>query len=316
MLAALADHLWQSLLFCALVALLTLTARAELAVARPWLWRACAGKFLVPFALIFAAGEWLGFPVAQAGDPVPVSLARAAVTMTGWFSPLQSGVVSNTATALCLLVLSLPAVLCLRLALRAQRGVWIRAAHASASERETSRRVRVVLLFLGAALLSSCAIAVVSLPLLGGAIADRNRRQGWLLENAHALRDATVVMNIAAPGMGERLRIDARTEGVLIRNISIQELIAVSNGVSRYAVSTNQMYSAKADPNQNAWLLTPRYDLQLRAAIREPGEFDPYALRQRITRLLAERFGLEIEVNGKCQPPCGRWDKSRDNRPL
>ena len=171
-------------------------------------------------------------------------------------------------------------------------------------------------LFLGATLLTSCAIAVVSIPLLGGAISDRNRRQIWLLENVRALRDAPVVMLFAAPGMGDRLRIDARPEGLQIRNINIQELIAVSNGVSRYAVSSNQMYSADADPNRNSWLLTPRYDVWLQAVIREPQEFDPYALRQRITRLLSERFGLEIEVNGKCQPPCGRWDRSRDERPL
>ena len=316
MLAALADHLWQSLLFCGLAALLTLAARAELAVARPWMWHACIAKFLCPFALIFAAGEWLGFPVAQPGESVPVSLTQAAIALTPCLSPVQSGDVSNALAVLCVLVLLLPTALCLRAALQAQRRESAVAATRIAPERDRSRRARLLLLFLGATLLTSCAIAMVSIPLLGGAISDRNRRQGWLLENAHVLRDAPVVMNIAAPGMGERLRIDVSADGVRIRNINIRELIAVSNGVSRFAVSTTQMYSADANPSQGSWLLTPRYDLQLRAAIREPREFDPYALRQRITRLLAERFGLEIEVNGKCQPPCGRWDHSRDDRPL
>ena len=61
---------------------------------------------------------------------------------------------------------------------------------------------------------------------------------------------------------------------------------------------------------------TPYYDVRISASIREPDQFDPYALRQRVTRLLVERFGLEIHVNGHCQPPCGRWDKRRDDRPL
>ncbi len=123
-------------------------------------------------------------------------------------------------------------------------------------------------------------------------------------------------MNEAEPGMGSRSRIDAQADGVLIRNINIQNLIAVSYGVSHFSVTTNQMYSEDTDPELNSWLLTPNYDVRISASIREPGEFDPYALRQRVTELLVERFGLEIHVNGKCQPPCGRWDKRRDDRPL
>ena len=39
----------------------------------------------------------------------------------------------------------------------------------------------------------------------------------------------------------------------------------------------------------------------------EPEDFDPYALRQRMTKMLAERFGFELYLNGKCQPPCGKY---------
>ena len=123
-------------------------------------------------------------------------------------------------------------------------------------------------------------------------------------------------MNVAEPGMGSTITHLRRTDGVLIRNINLQDLIAVSYGVSHFSVTTNQMYSADAKPELNAWLLTPSYDVRLSASIREPDEFDPYALRQRVTPLLVERFGLEIHVNGQCQPPCGRWDKRRDERPL
>jgi hypothetical protein len=164
-------------------------------------------------------------------------------------------------------------------------------------------------------LFTSCALLALWVPVLGGAIADRNWRNGLLLENVRALREAPVEIAVAGPGMGDRMRVVARSDGVLIRNINIRELIAVSNGVTPFAVWSNQFYENK-DEGKHSWFLTPRYDVRVHARIREPDEFDAYALRQRITRLLVERFGLEINVNGKCQPPCGRWDKRRDDRPL
>ena len=51
----------------------------------------------------------------------------------------------------------------------------------------------------------------------------------------------------------------------------------------------------------------PRYDVRVTRPVVEPEEFDPFALRARITRMLAERHGLEIYVNSKCQPPCGKY---------
>jgi hypothetical protein len=48
----------------------------------------------------------------------------------------------------------------------------------------------------------------------------------------------------------------------------------------------------------------------------EPDKFDPFALRARITRLLAERHGLEIYVDSKCQPPCGKYGVAMPADPL
>jgi bla regulator protein blaR1 len=91
----LANHLWQSTLFVAVVALLTLALRKNRAAVRYWLWLAASMKFLVPFSLLIEAGsriQWQSHPVIShlqfsfAMDqiarpfvmPAPVSLKMAA----------------------------------------------------------------------------------------------------------------------------------------------------------------------------------------------------------------------------------------------
>ena len=316
MLVAVADHLWQSLLFCALAASLAGLARHNPASVRLWLWRTCALKFLVPFALVFAFGGWLGFPLVHSDDPLPERLVHGAAAITPWVSPAQSGSLPRIGLSALLLAGLTAALFCYRLITgairvefeRSREEAWLLDAAADAAPPALG--------FFRAALFTSCAIGCLGGALLGGAISDGNWRRGLLIENSRALRDAPVTMDEAAPGMGSRSRIYAQSDGVLIRNINLQDLIAVSYGVSHFSVSTNQMYDANSDPQANAWLRNPSYDVRIRASIREPKEFDPYALRQRVTTLLVKRFGLEIHVNGKCQPPCGRWDTRRDDRPL
>jgi hypothetical protein len=58
------------------------------------------------------------------------------------------------------------------------------------------------------------------------------------------------------------------------------------------------------------------YDVHISASIREPEEFDPYALRQRVTTLLVKRFRPRDTRQWKMPAPCGRWDTQRDDRPL
>ena len=316
MLAAIADHLWQSLLFCALGALLAGLARNNPAIVRLWVWRACALKFLVPFALVFALGEWLGFPQVHSADPLPERLVRGAAAITPWVTPAQSGMLPRFGLVVSLFAGLAAALFCFRLVTGALRAEFERTGQESWLLEAAAEDAPPALGFFKAALFTSCAICCFGGALLGGAISDGNWRRALLIENARALRDAPMVMDEAEPGMGSRSRIFAATDGVLIRNINLQDLIAVSYGVSHFSVTTNQMYSADAEPELNSWMLAPYYDVRINASIREPDEFDPYALRQRVTKLLVERFGLEIHVNGRCQLPCGRWDTRRDDRPL
>ena len=51
---ALGNHLWQSTLFAAVVALLALTLRNYQARTRYWLWLAASAKFLIPFSLLLS----------------------------------------------------------------------------------------------------------------------------------------------------------------------------------------------------------------------------------------------------------------------
>jgi hypothetical protein len=60
----------------------------------------------------------------------------------------------------------------------------------------------------------------------------------------------------------------------------------------------------------------PRYDIRVQARVPDPEDFDPYALRQNLTKALSEQFGLEIYVNGDCQPPCGNYHLALAEDPL
>ncbi len=66
--SALGNHLWQSTVFAAVAALLTVLLRKNHARTRYWLWLAASLKFLLPFALLVAAGarlQWKQAPAAK-----------------------------------------------------------------------------------------------------------------------------------------------------------------------------------------------------------------------------------------------------------
>jgi hypothetical protein len=65
-----------------------------------------------------------------------------------------------------------------------------------------------------------------------------------------------------------------------------------------------------------SWLHWPRYDIRIQAQVPDPRDFDAYALRQNLTKTLSEQFGLEIYVNGDCQPPCGNYHLALAEEPL
>lgn len=307
MLAALVDHLWQSLAFCTLCASLAWLLRDNAARVRLWLWRLCALKWLVPFSLLFALGGWLGFPAHHSAERIPAPLLRAADALTPLVSPAQNAHLGALAITFCLLALLPAAGLFVWQASRHLR-IEGRRTHEEALRRDADPDdVPPGLGFVKGALLAFCVLAVAGGSLLGGAIADRRWRLELLAVHAQSLRAAPVSMIEAEPGMGARWRIDTNADGILIRNVNLQELVALAHGVSHYSVWAGQMSTLADDPDARSWLVSPRYDLRIRARIFEPHAFDAYALRGRITQYLAERFGFELYINGECQAPCGTY---------
>jgi hypothetical protein len=169
--------------------------------------------------------------------------------------------------------------------------------------------------FLASALMSSFVLVAVSIPMLAGAIEDRQQRRDRLIVNSLSLRDAHFAIKPSAAGMGTRYRIDADAHGVSIRNANIHDLVAIVYGVKRHAVITPQMM-VQGESAAHSWLHWPRYDVRVEAPVPDPRDFEPYALRQGLTKLLAEQFGLEIYVNGDCQPPCGNYHVALAKEPL
>src|SRR5688500_15001896 len=90
MLASLADHLWQSTWSVGAIALLAFTVRHGTALLRLWMWRIAALKFLVPFAWLFAIGEWLGFSVPYPDRGPPDILVHALAVLTPLASPARA----------------------------------------------------------------------------------------------------------------------------------------------------------------------------------------------------------------------------------
>ena len=90
MISALLNHLWQSTLFAAAIALLALLLRKNRASVRHSLWLAASVKFLVPFSLFVAIGQQIDFRAAspaaaaqvttvveQIGQPFTLTLGRS-----------------------------------------------------------------------------------------------------------------------------------------------------------------------------------------------------------------------------------------------
>jgi len=78
MTAGLLDHLWQSSLFAGGIALLTLFLRKNGAAVRFWLWFAASLKFLVPFAVLAALGDYLSRQFPASLPPTLLAIRPAA----------------------------------------------------------------------------------------------------------------------------------------------------------------------------------------------------------------------------------------------
>jgi bla regulator protein BlaR1 len=64
-----ANHVWQSTLFLAVMALLALALRHNRAQVRHWLWLAASVKFLIPFAPLIAMGRQFGWRATATVQP-------------------------------------------------------------------------------------------------------------------------------------------------------------------------------------------------------------------------------------------------------
>ena len=315
MITGLVDHLWQSCCCCGVAWIFSTMTRDDAAVVRLWLWRIAAGKLLLPFSLLFALGAWLGFPSAHSADPAPPDFVRTISLLAPFTSPARVLGWTGLPLALATLAAFAGAAACaywLRDRLHVER---VQVAEEAARRERDIDDIQSRPGFICSALMSACALCAVSIPMLAGAIHDRQQRLERLIANSLALRDAPVAMAPAAHGMGARYRVDADAHGVSVRNVNIHDLVAIAYGVKRHSVITPQMYSG-VESASRSWLHWPRYDLRIQAQVPDPREFDAYALRQNLTRALSEQFGLEIYLNGDCQPPCGNYHLAMAKEPL
>ena len=316
MITGLVDHLWQFCCCSGVVWAFSLLTRANAAVVRLWLWRIAAIKLLLPFSLLFALGGWLGYPSVHSADPTPASLVAFFQAVEPLVEPAGHFGLTGFAAAAWAVLAAGAAAACAWWIGRRLRREKMRADEQARVRELDPQKVMPSVGFWRAALFSACTLVSVSAPLLAGAVADHQWRRELLIANSNVLRDAPVSLAKSSPGMGQRYRVIADEHGVLVRNASIRDLVAMAYGVNSYAVWANQLYQPTEDGKIDSWILSPRYDVRANAPIREPGRFDPYALRRPVSRLLADRFGLEIYVNGSCQPPCGVYQTQISPEPL
>jgi uncharacterized protein (TIGR03435 family) len=93
--APLSNHLWQSTLVVVVAWLLTLALRGNQARTRYWVWMIASVKFLLPFSLLVAAGEWLRtalvVPVARPALAAVMEQVTEPFPQTAWASAQPVG---------------------------------------------------------------------------------------------------------------------------------------------------------------------------------------------------------------------------------
>lgn len=282
--ALLIDHLWQSVLFFVLVGGLAALTRRNSAALHLWLWRIAALKFLLPFALLFALGGWLGFPVRHSAIPPPVVMTEAFNAMTPWFAPAQTLWVSR--------FLEITAAV---LALTACSAWWIgRQLRRARRGGQSADDPTPPLGFFTTTALAGTALCAIVAPMIAGALQDRLRRQAALEVDTHQLRMAAISLSETPWRFGMRAEIAANTSGVVIRYINLQDLVALVYGIGEFEVFGGAL----------PWLESPHYEVRVTGPVQAPALFDPYSLRQPVTDYLSREFGVAIRVNGSCQEPC------------
>jgi hypothetical protein len=304
-LAAIVDHLWQSILVFWLAVICIELSRRHSAQVRLWLWRIAALKFLVPFAVFVGIGSTFDLFTLAPDDPTPARLLRALNGALALTAPARTADLTGGAAIAGIAVLLLVCVACGRVLVDSERlERWRVAREIARLERDPDDAPAGLGLWRGA-LFTLLALCLVCMPALAGAIEEREWRRELVLENARNLFRAPVTFRPAAPGMGSRARMRADANGVYIRNANLQQLTGIAYGVRISVVwGEHRVYEEDA---ANDWFVGVRYDVEVIGPIREPAKFDGYALRVPITRALGEKYGIQIFQNQACQPPCGAY---------
>lgn len=292
--AHLIDHLWQSALVALLAWCLGFLMQRNSASLRLWLWRVAAVKFLVPFSLVYSLGSWVGFPVRHSAIPPPSGLLDAVELVAPWASPLQTFDPSGFASLGSVLLIGSLTTLCLwAIAQEIRLAKRQRAEEAARAEADVWWQPAPLGMLKATTLAVAASCAVVT-PLLAGALHDRVLRQEALAIDIEALRGASITVTEANWQFGDRPEIRATAGGVSIRNVNLQDLVAMVYGIDHFEVFGGSL----------PWLESPHYHVQVSGALHSPEVFDAYSLRQPVTRYLHDQYGVSIRVNGDCQEPC------------
>lgn len=292
--AQLIDHLWQSALVALLVWALCALTSGNSAALRLWLWRIAALKFLVPFSLAYALGSWIGFPVRHSAIPPPTGLMDAFATFTPWATPIQAFAPSGfPLLGAVLLVVGLTVLCVWSIARELRLEQRLRTEEVVRAEADAWWQPAPLGMFKSTALAAAAFCSLVS-PMLAGALHDRVSRQEALAIDIETLQRATVSLTEAEWRFGDRPEIRAVAGSVSIRNVNLQDLVAMVYGIDHFEVFGGSL----------PWLETPHYNVQVNGALHSPEEFDPYSLRQPVTQYLYDQYGVSIRVNGNCQEPC------------
>jgi hypothetical protein len=258
------------------------------------LWRIAALKFLLPFGLLFALGEWLCFPVRHSAVPPPAFVVSAVTRGLAFASPVWTNELSiYWILAGFGLLIPVAGVLGMRILRELRQARLQHDDECARIERDWSDR-RSPPGFIITALLTAGALISLAAPIISGAVTNRLWRQEMLASDTRTMLAATIDMVESDPRLGPFTRVVAKPDGVLIQNINIQDLVALVYGIGQFEVFGGAL----------PWLESPRYDVRVTGPVRNPEAFDPYSLREPITKYLAERFGASIRVNGSCQEPC------------
>jgi beta-lactamase regulating signal transducer with metallopeptidase domain len=137
--------------------------------------------------------------------------------------------------------------------------------------------------------LTACVAFALSVPLFAGVVDGGVHRREVIIRNARLLDDAVVHVS-ASTAPYRRGSFGAEANVVNVRNSSLRELVALA-----YDVRPAQVTGG------GEWLDEHRYDIRavVPGVVNEPEKFDPLAMRGLVSKLLASRFDLEIQVHSR-----------------